>query len=140
MFKKHIFIGALLAAFFLYFFGWIFYALIAADFFESNMLVLIPMRMNLSLIAIGCFIQAFVMSYLYSTFTNRKRAAYSGVQFGLCIGVFVGLGMGVVGFGTYEISTSSAFFLDAAWSLLYYGFTGLIISWTHQKILSKKET
>ena len=140
MFTKHILTGTLLGALFLYFFGWIFYTMIAADYFESNMLVMIPMRMNVIFIAIGCLIQAFVMSSLYSSLSKGSGAPFSGFQFGLCIGAFVGLGMGMVGFGTYEVFTLSAQLLDAAWSLLYYGFTGLIISWTHKKILSTKDS
>lgn len=105
MFTKHILRGTFLGALFLYFFGWIFYTMIAADYFESNMLVMIPMRINLIFIAIGCLIQAFVMSSLFSSFSKGDGAPFSGFQFGLCIGAFVGLGMGMVGFGTYEIFT-----------------------------------
>ena len=103
MFTKHILSGTLLGVLFLYFFDWIFYTLIAADYFESNMLVMILMRMNLFFIAIGCLIQAFVISSLYSSLSKRSGAPFSGFQFGLRIDTFVSLGIVMVGYGTYEI-------------------------------------
>ena len=48
------------------------------------------------------------------------------------------IGFGLVTYATGNLIDLKASLVDAVWSILYYGFAGTLISWTH-KILSQQK-
>ena len=130
MFSKQTLLATLLRGLTLFFLGWIFYGMVAGEFFSSNTLVDIPERMDMSAIALGCFIEAFVLANLFRSWTNLESSVLEGFQFGAWIGLFLGFGTGIVSYGTFEMHTLNVHLVDTAWSIVFYGLTGLIIAWS----------
>ena len=100
------------------------------DFFSSNTLIDIPERMDMAAIALGCVIEAFFLTNLFRRWTHDEISIFEGFQFGVWIGLFLGFGTGMVSYGTYEMHTLNVHLVDAAWSVVFYGLTGLIIAWS----------
>jgi len=130
MFSKQTLLANLLGGLTLYFLGWIFYGMVAVDFFSSNTLIDIPERMDMAAIALGCVIEAFVLANLFRSWTHDESSNFEGFQFGVWIGLFLGFGAENVSHGTYEMYTLNVHLVDAAWSVVFYGLTGLIIAWS----------
>ena len=139
MFTKQTLLATLLGGLTLYFLGWIFYDLVAGGYFEENALHHIPERMDMVSIALGALIEAFVLANVYRHWSVSKPGHFCGFEFGAWIGLFVGLGAGLVFYGTAEVHTLNTHLVDAAWNIVYYGFTGLMIAWGYG-LVSKKET
>lgn len=130
MFSKQTLLATLLGGLTLYFLGWIFYGIVGVDFFSSNTLIDIPERMDMAAIALGCVIEAFFLANLFRRWTHDEISIFEGFQFGVWIGLFLGFGTGIVSYGTYEMHTLNVHLVDAAWSVVFYGLTGLIIAWS----------
>ena len=130
MFSKQTLLATLLGGLTLFFLGWIFYGMVAEEFFSSNTLIDIPERMDMAAIALGCVIEAFVLANLFRRWTHDESSIFEGFQFGAWIGLFLGFGAGIVSYGTYEMHTLNVHLVDAAWSVVFYGLTGLIIAWS----------
>ena len=116
-----------------------FYDLVAGGYFEENALHHIPERMDMISIALGALIEAFVLANVYRHWSVSKPVHFCGFEFGVWIGLFVGFGAGLVFYGTAEVHTLNTHLVDAAWNIVYYGFTGLMIAWGYG-LVSKKET
>jgi len=86
--------------------------------------------MDMSAIALGCFIEAFVLANLFRSRTNLESSVLEGFQFGAWIGLFLGFGTGIVSYGFFEMHTLNVHLVDAAWSIVFYGLTGLLITWS----------
>ena len=84
----------------------------------------------MSAIALGCFIEAFVLANLFRSRTNLESLVLEGFQFGAWIGLFLGFGTGIVSYGFFEMHTLNVHLVDAAWSIVFYGLTGLLITWS----------
>jgi hypothetical protein len=121
MFSKQTILVTLLESLTLFFLGWIFYGMVTVEFFRTNTLVDIPKRMDMSVIALGCFIEAFVLANLFCSWTNHENSVFEGFQFGAWIGLFLGFGSGFVSYGTFEMHTLNVHLVDAAWSIFFHG-------------------
>jgi hypothetical protein len=64
----------------------------------------------------------------------------SGFRFGAWIGVFVGFGIGLVMFGTFQMLDLEATLADSFWSVLFYGITFLLIGLGYKISTPKKAT
>ena len=129
MFSKQTLLATLMGGITLYFLGWIFYDLVAGDYYEENAVHQIPVRMDMISIALGALIQAFVLSNLYRHWAAGKTSHFQGFAFGAWIGLFVGLGTGLIFYGTAEVHPLNTHLVDAVWKVMYYGITGHIIAW-----------
>jgi len=135
MFTKSNLLGTLAGFVVLFLGGWVFYDMLAADFYASHTTAAgaAAMRgeetMNLLYIAIGCLVQACIMQSIYSKLAEKGN----GFKFGAYFGVFVGLGIGVLNFGVMDLMDMTGHLVDAVWSIVFYGITGLAIATVSNK-------
>ena len=88
MFSKQTLLATLLGGLTLYFLGWIFYGMVAVDFFSSNTLIDIPERMDMAAIALGCVIEAFVLANLFRRWTHDESSFLRAFNLGYGSGFF----------------------------------------------------
>ena len=133
---------AILASFLVLFFGgYIFYGILAAGFFESHSGTATGVhkeQVDMAFIAIGCVIQAFAMTTLFSKWANGDHSVSNGFKFGAYVGLLVGFGLGFIMYGTSNLSDLTGHLADGIWSILFYGITGVVIALVLNKT-SKKE-
>jgi membrane-associated PAP2 superfamily phosphatase len=60
-----------------------------------------------------------------------------GFQFGALVGAMIGLGLGMIMYATSNFMDFTGQLTDGIWSILYYGLTGMAISWVY-KVTTKE--
>ena len=137
MFSRANIIATLVGFFILFILGWVFYGILAADFFEAqstNNVMKDPPEM--ALIALSCLIQGFVLSTLYGKFAGGEHSFGKGFGLGAWIGAFLGFGVGLMWYATSDLMTFTGSITDMVWLVVEYGFTVGIIA-TIYKALDK---
>lgn len=131
MFTKQTLLATLVGGLTIYFLGWIFYDLIAGSYFEDNALHEIPERIDMASIALGALIQGFALSNLYRYWHTSRTGRFRGFEMGAWVGLFTGLGSGLIFYGTAAVHTLNTHLVDAAWHIVFYGITGMLIAWSY---------
>ena len=140
MITKQTLLATFMGGLTLFFLGWIFYDMIAGEFFTNDALTPVPMRMDMAAIALGCLVEAFVMTHLFLRWTTNDNSVFAGGKFGAWLGVCMGLGVGIVTYGTMEMHSLNAHLLDALWSIVFYGLAGVVIAWSTQLMQNSTPT
>lgn len=137
MFSKSNLLATLVGFIVLFFSGWVFYDMIAGSFFESHATEFGTAAMRaepeMIMIAIGCLVQAFVMSVLYGKWARGHHSAKEGFTFGAWIGVFLGFGVWILNEGVMDMTDMTARLVDGVWNVVQYGLVGLVIALVYQK-------
>ena len=119
----------------IYFFPWIFYAYLAVDFFESQMITDVSRGDDMLLIplTIGCLIMAYLFSSIYEKWGLGSYNFRSGIQFGVLIGLFFGAGIGLVMYGTEMRITATGNLVDAVFWIVTYAVSGVMASIVYKR-------
>lgn len=127
-------------AFLLIYLGpWVFYSIIARDFFHNQKTAngLNAMRpedqVDMTLLALGCLVLAYAFSTLYSKWARGAHSFGQGFEFGAWIGVFSGLGVGLIWYATQSLMSLSGYIADGIWWIVWYGITGAVVSIIYKK-------
>ena len=129
MFSKSNVLATLVAAIAMFLLGFLIWGVATADFFaqhSSNDLMKDPPIMGF--IFLGNLVGAFALSSLYGKWARGQHSAKEGFEFGAWIGVFVGIGMGLVWYATSEWMDLTGHLVQAVIDIVYYGVIGLIIA------------
>ncbi len=135
MFSKSVLLSALAGGIVLFFGGWIFYDMLAADFYAGHYsqgafgLMKTPNLHTLLFIAFGCLVQAYVMSSMFSKLAEKSN----GFLYGVCFGALVGFGINFLMYGIMNMVDKTGLLVDGIWSLVFYGFTGWVIAMVYKK-------
>ncbi len=133
---------AILASFIILFFGgYLYYGILAAGFYESHAGSATGVQkeqVDMVFIAIGCLVEAFVMTSIYSKWANGDYTVSNGLKFGAFVGLFVGFGIGLITYATTNLSDITGHIVDGIWNIFFYGLTGVVIALVLNKT-SKKE-
>lgn len=139
MFSKSNLIATLVAAIVMFFLGYLIWGIATVDFFEEHTIINSMKEVpNLGLIALGNLVAAFVLSSLYSKWARGHYSVSGGFQFGAWIGVFVGIGMGLVWYATAEWMDLTGHVAEAIIDIVYYGIIGAVIALIYQKTAAKE--
>ena len=68
-----------------------------------------------------------MLSIVYGKWAAGNYEKNSGFRFGVWVGIFVGFGIGLLMYGTFQLLSLEANLVDSFWNVLFYGITGLII-------------
>ncbi len=140
MFSKSNLLATLIGGIVMFFLGYLIWGIATADFFEEHSVVNVMKEVpNLGLIALGNLVGAFVLSSLYSKWARGHHSMGEGFQFGAWIGVFVGVGMGLIWYATSNWMDLTGHIAEAIIDIIYYGIIGAIIALVYQKTAAKKE-
>ena len=135
MFSKPRIISTFASFVVVYFFPWIFYAYLAADFFESQVFTDVSRGDDMLLLplSIGCLIMAYLFSSIYEKWGLGSYNVRSGIKFGVLIGLFFGAGIGLVMYGTEMRITATGHLVDAVFWVVTYAVTGMMASIAHKR-------
>ncbi len=140
MFSKSNLLATLVGGIVMFFLGYLVWGVATADFFEEHSVVNVMKEVpNLGLIALGNIVGAFVLSSLYSKWARGHHSMGEGFQFGAWIGVFVGVGMGLIWYATSNWMDLTGHIAEAIIDIIYYGIIGAVIALVYQKTAAKKE-
>ena len=135
MFSKPRIISTFASFVIIYFFPWIFYAYLAVDFFESQMITDVSRGDDMLLLplTIGCFIMAYLFSSIYEKWGLGSNNDRSGIQFGVLIDLFFGAGIGIVMYGTEMRITATGHLVDAVFWIVTYAVSGVMASIVYKR-------
>jgi uncharacterized membrane protein (DUF485 family) len=133
--SKATFTGTLVGFIFLFFSGWIFYEFIAADYFSQHFMNMpSTTATDMNYIVFGVFVEAYLISLIYSQWAKGRYNLKNGFKLGAIIGLFVGLGIKMVTLGTMELMDIEASLVDAAWNVVYFGIAGSLNGWVFKAL------
>ena len=135
MFSKLRIISTFASFVIIYFFPSIFYAYLAVDFFESQVITDVSRGDDMLLLplTIGCLIMAYLFSSIYEKWGAGSYNVRSGIQFGVLIGLFFGAGIGLVMYGTEMRITATGHLVDAVFWVVTYAIAGMISSIVYKR-------
>ena len=138
MFTKSNVLATIAGGIVLFFGGWIFYDMLAADFYAAHYsvgataLMKVATLRTMLFIAVGCLVQAFVMPTVFSKLADKSNGFYYGVYFG----GFVGFGINFLTYGIMNVVDKTGLLVDGIWSLIFYGIIGWVIAFVSKKFAS----
>jgi len=134
MFTKSHLLGTLGGFVVLFLGGWVFYDMLAADFYAAHTSQAATALMrgedaNLLFVALGCLVQACVMAALYGKLAEKGN----GLKFGAFFGLFVGFGIGLLNYGLMDFMDMTGALVDFVWSIVFYAITGWVMAMVYNK-------
>ncbi len=82
---------------------------------------------------IGCLIQAFAFTTIYSKWANGKFSAMNGLNLGIWVGVLMGLGSGLINFATSNMLDLPGTLINAVIYIVFFGVMGLLVGLIYNK-------
>ena len=139
MFSKSNLLATLVGAIVMFFLGYLIWGMATVDFFEEHSIVNVMKEVpNMGLIALSNLIMVFVLSTLYSKWARGHHSMGQGFQFGAWIGVFTGIGMGMLQYSTANFMDATGYIAEAVIDIVFYGIIGLVIALVYQKTAKKE--
>ncbi len=125
--NNKVLIAGLAAGVVSFFYGWVMYGMLLADFFAANMgsasgVNRGPEEMDFAMLTMGNLAFGFLMAFIASWAGANNFV--SGLKIGLVVGLFAGLGFNGMMMGTTHISTMNAMLADVAVFTVMIGLVG----------------
>lgn len=138
MFTKQNLLATLAGFAVMFVLGYAIWGIAMVDFFESHTLTnAMKDEPELLYIAFGNLIAAFALSSLYGKWARGVHSFSEGFQFGAWIGIFVGLGMGLLWFGIADLMDMTGYLVEAVIDIIYYGIIGGVIAVVYKATAEK---
>lgn len=137
MFSKANLLGALVAAVWAFFGGYLLWGYLAADILSEHagsatgVMREMPDMFHLVL---GCTFVGIAFSILYSKWGGPASGAGSGFTFGFWIGVLIGLGEGLINFSTTYLMDIVGVMINALIAIVFYGIMGVLVGLVYRKL------
>lgn len=132
MFSKSNLLATLASGIFLFFGGYLVWMVLTADYFAAHAGSATGVWKDPSdmlYIVLGCLIQAFFLSAIYSKWASGVHSVKSGFEFGALVGAFTGFGMGLLWYATSNLSADIiSVLVEGVIEVIFYGITGAIIA------------
>ena len=128
MFSKQHLLSTLVATVTMFFLGYLIWGVATVDFFEGHTINNVMKDPPLfPFIILANLIAAFTLCVIYGKWARGYHSMGGGFQFGVWIGIFVGLGMGLLWYGTSEMMDLQGHLVEAVLDIVYYGIVGAVI-------------
>jgi hypothetical protein len=128
MFSKQHLLSTLVATVTMFFLGYLIWGVATVDFFEGHTINNVMKDPPLfPFIILSNLIAAFTLCVIYGKWARGYHSMGGGFQFGVWIGIFVGLGMGLLWYGTSEMMDLQGHLVEAVLDIVYYGIVGAVI-------------
>ncbi|MBO0321378.1 hypothetical protein J0X14_03640 [Muricauda sp. CAU 1633] len=139
MFSKSNLLATLVGTIVMFFLGYLIWGMATVDFFEQHTIVSVMKEVpNLGLIALANLIAVFALSTLYSKWARGHHSMGQGFQFGMWIGILIGLGMGLLNYATANFMDMTGHVVEAILDIAFFGIIGVVISLVYQKTAKKE--
>lgn len=141
MFSKSNLLATLVAAIAMFVLGYVFWGMLGESLLEGHSLTNVmkdpPDFIHLFL---GCLVGAFALSTLYGKWARGHHSAKEGAEFGVWVGIFVGLGMGLIWFATATMMDLTGHIIDAIINIIYYTIIGVLIALMYKATSDKAKS
>ncbi|RUA13066.1 MAG: hypothetical protein DSY83_12395 [Flavobacteriia bacterium] len=139
MFSKSNLLATLVGTIVMFFLGYLIWGIATADFFEGHSTINVMKEVpDMGMIALSNLIAVFALSTLYGKWARGHHSMGQGFQFGAWIGIFTGLGLGLLNYGTTELMDLTGYMAEAVLEIVFYGILGAVIALVYQKTASKE--
>ncbi len=129
MFTKSNLLATLAGFVVMFLLGYAIWGFATVDFFEGHAINnIMKDPPDMLFIAISNLVAVFALSSLYSKWARGAHSAKEGFQFGAWIGVFVGLGLGLLWYGTSDLMDLTGHLAEAVIDIIFYGIIGAVIA------------
>lgn len=122
-------LGSLVGGIVLFALGYLFYVVLFSSFFAShgigNVMKDPP---DMLFIILGNLASGALISYIFTRWAGIKTAA-TGLEAGAVIGLFIGLGFGLVMYGTSNLMDITGTIVDVLIYTAMYGIAGSAVGW-----------
>ncbi|OUR94566.1 hypothetical protein A9Q87_02720 [Flavobacteriales bacterium 34_180_T64] len=88
-------------------------------------------------LVIGCLIVGFVVSTIYSKWARGAHSMSQGAQYGIWLGILMGLGSGMIDFATSNLLDLSGTLINAVVYIVHFGIMGVFVSLIYGKMKSE---
>ena len=141
MFSKSNLLATLATAIFLFFGGYLVWMVLTADYFAAHAGSATGVwkdPVDLVFIALGCLVQAFFLSTIYSKWARGIHSVKEGLEFGALVGAFTGFGIGLLWYGSSNLSADlTSVLVEGVIEVIFYGIAGVIIAVVYKATASK---
>ncbi|GMN09894.1 hypothetical protein MTsPCn9_19370 [Croceitalea sp. MTPC9] len=129
MFSKSNLLAILAATVVMFLLGYLLWGVLTEDFFKSHTITDVSKDpMNFPLIFVSTLIGAFILSSVYNKWARGHHSVKSGLEFGIAVGAFTGISMGLMWYATSNMMDFTGFIAEAVIEMVYYGITGIVIA------------
>lgn len=138
MFSKTNLISTLITAIWGFFGGWILWGMIGDPMLKSHTVTdgLMKEMPDMAILAIGCIIVGFAFSNMYSKWARGTHGVSHGAQFGIWLGVLIGLGSGLIDHSTANILDLSGSLINGVIYIVHFAIMGILASLVYGKFSS----
>lgn len=138
MFSKSNLLATLAATIVMFFLGYLIWGIATVDFFEAHTITnTMKDPVDMVFILLGNLFASFALSSLYGKWARGHHSAKEGAEFGAWVGVFVGLGMGLLWYGTSNMMDITGHLVEAIIDILFYIVIGIVISVVYKATSAK---
>jgi len=107
--------------------GYLWHAVILADFYETHSAALARPEPNMMMVALGSLVIAVLMAYTYPIGYKGGSAVKEGFRFGALVGLIWVLPVSLIFSGVWNYPLV-AVIVDSAWHIVEQGVTGIVIA------------
>lgn len=136
MFSKTNLVSTLATAVWGYLGGWILWGMITDPIlvdYNSATAIMKEMPDMVHLI-LGCIFSGFFFSYIYGRFARENYTLSSGMHYGVLIGLFIGLGEGLVNMSVMNMLDFTGTMINAVTNVVFFAIMGAIAGLVYQKV------
>ncbi len=137
MFTKTNLISTIIAGIWSFMGGYLLWGILADDFMNNHLGSAVGMGKEVpefGILALGCFIQAFILSTIYGKWIATSNTSNSALQYGVLIGIFVGFGNGLINYATSNFLDMTGALVNGLIYILFYTVMAFIISFIYKKV------
>ena len=121
--------------------GYVIWGIATVSFFEGHTLMSGAMKgedeLNLGLIFVANLASVLAMSTLYGKWAGGHHSAGGGLHFGAWIGIFVGIGSGLLMYATTNLMDGTGYAVEAVLDIVFYAIIGMIIALVYKATAPK---
>lgn len=135
MFSKANLIATVVGGILIFLLGYALFGVVLADYFAAHTLTNTAKETpNTLLIFVSNLIQAFALASIYGKWSSGIHNVSKGIAAGAMLGVFGGLGIGLLWFATSNLIYMSATLVQGVLDILFYGFIGMLVALVYKKV------
>ncbi|GAA4888693.1 hypothetical protein GCM10023311_10810 [Flaviramulus aquimarinus] len=139
MFSKTNLISAFVTALWGFFGGWILWGMIGDPILKDHAITdgLMKDMPDMAILALGCLIVGFAFSTMYSKWARGTHGVSHGAQFGIWLGVLIGLGSGLIDHSTANLLDLPGTIINAVIYIVHFVIMGILASLIYGKFASE---
>ncbi|MDD7886882.1 hypothetical protein [Flavivirga sp. 57AJ16] len=141
MFSKTNLISTIMTAIWGFFGGWLLWGIIGDPILAEHTMTsgLMKEMPDMALLAIGCLIVGFAFSTIYSKWDRGTYSFSHSAQFGIWIGILIGLGSGLINHSTSHILDLPGTIINAIIYVVHFAIMGILASLVYKKFNSEDQ-